>query len=186
MNWLQQLGEWLSRLRFWFTVRPWESGIDVRCGRWIYDLQPGVHLCIPFFDEVFVQNMRLRVLNLPVQTVTNRSGDTVTLSAIVRWRIANVRLIYEQLHNPEDWIYNAVLSAIATTVHEMTTAVDVASIGQAATAALKDAHQVGIEIQGISITDIARVKTFRLITGEGNAGWSWNRIGPLETTHRPQ
>lgn len=185
-NWLQQIADWFHRLAFWFVVRPWERGITVRCGRWVLDMVPGIHLRLPFLDEVFVQNVRVRVLNLPVQTVTNRSGETITVSAIVRWRIADVRLMYDKLHNPEDWIYNVVLSAIAGAVYETTSAAELTQIGEAATKALAEAETVGIEIQGVAITDIARVRTYRLITGEGNTGWSWSRVGALEAAQPPR
>ncbi len=179
-NWLQQIAEWLKGLRCWYIVRPWEEGISVRCGRWVFDALPGLHLRIPFVDEVFVQNTRLRSLNLPVQTVTNREGATITVSAVVQWRISNVKLLYGRVHVPEDWIYNTALSAIAEVMFGMGIDSDPKSIGDAASKALASGIELGLIIESVAITDFARVRTYRLISGEGNTGWSWNRVGPLE------
>lgn len=181
MNWLQQLAEWIRGLKCWYIVRPWEQAIRVRCGRWIASVEPGLHIRIPFLDEVFIQNVRVRVLNLPVQTVTSKAGITVTLSAVVCWRISDVQLIYEKVHNPEDWIYNVTLSTVASAVFDADRSVTPKQIGEAATRGLIDAGELGMEIQSVAITDFAMVRTYRLISGEGNTGWSWSRVGSLET-----
>lgn len=179
-NWLQQIAEWIKGLRCWYIVRPWEQGINVRCGRWVFNATPGFHIRLPFLDEVFIQNVRLRVVNLPVQTVTNKEGLTTTVSAVVSWRIADVRKLYEKLHTPEDWIYNTALSAVAEVMFSTTGETDPKSIGDAAAKALADGRALGIVIESVAITDFARVRTYRLISGEGNTGWSWNRVGALE------
>lgn len=184
MTWLQQLSEWLATFKCWYVIQPWESAIRVRVGKRIMDIGPGFHLRLPFLDQVYIQNTRLRVLNLPVQTVTNKAGDTLTMSAIVCWRIENVRLIYEQLHHPEDWLYNTVLAACAQAAIES----DVLSADAIAPRAAEIAnHKMvvsnGLVIVSVAITDFAKVMTLRLITGEGNTGWSWNRVGSLDEAH---
>ena len=184
MNWLQQIAEWLNRVRFWYTVRPWERAIRVRCGRWIVAISPGLHFRIPLLDEVFCQNVRQRVLNLPIQTATTTNGKAVTLSGAVRWHIADVELIYQKLHTPEDWIYNTVLAALAEVIFSATTVLSPQSVGELATAKVQDdSRAMGLEIEAVSITDFAMVRTYRLISGEGNSGWSWNRVGPLDVVH---
>lgn len=180
MNWLQQIADWIAKLKCWYVVRPWEQAIRVRCGKWIVSVLPGFHFRIPFIDEVLIQNVRLRVLNLPVQTVTNKSGETVTLSGAVRWRISDVRMIYEKLHTPEDWIYNTVLAALAEAVFESNGDATPLKLGVAATKVLVSGSPgLGLEIECVSVTDFARVRTYRLISGEGNTGWTWSRVGPL-------
>jgi len=184
MNWLQQLAEWFGRFKCWYIVRPWEMAIRVRLGRWTATVPPGFHIRLPLVDEVFVQNVRLRVVNLPVQTVTDKQGTTITLSGSVRWRVSDVRQLYEKLHTPEDWIYNTVLAVLAEAVFESDGELAPIELGKKASGVLKEqSNDSGIEIDCVSVTDFARVKTFRLISGEGNTGWSWTRVGPLEVPH---
>lgn len=180
MNWLQQIAEWLSRFKCWYIVRPWEQGIRVRCGKWVAPLSPGLLFRIPLLDEVFVQNTRQRVLNLPTQTVTTKTGITVTLSGVVSWRVSDVRTLYDKLHTPDDWIYNTVLSALAQAVSEFDGTITPKEAAEQALERLKQPTCVGIEISGVSITDFAIVRTYRLISGEGNSGWTWNRVGALD------
>lgn len=181
MNWLQQIAEWFNKIRFWYTVRPWEQAIRVRCGRWTKSISPGLHLRFPILDEVFCQNVRQRVLNLPVQTVSIKSGQAVTLSGAVRWRISDVSRIYHMLHTPEDWIYNTVLSAIAAVVFDASAEVSPQKVSELATLAVQsESVRMGLEIEAVSITDFAMVRTYRLISGEGNTGWTWNRVGSLD------
>lgn len=185
MNWFEHLTGWIGRMKCWYFVRPWEAGILVRCGRWVTPVGPGLHVRLPFFDEVFVQNTRLRVLNLPVQTVTARDGRTFTLSGSVRWRIADVHLAYEKLHTPEDWILNAVLATIAEAIHTESEPPTPSSVSAAAERRLAEARELGLEIDGVAVTDFVAVRTYRLITGEGNTGWTWNRVGPLDVAKGP-
>lgn len=176
MNWLQQLSDWFGSLKAWYTVRPWERAIRVRYGRWTVEIGPGLHLRIPLLDQVFVQNVRLRVLNLPVQTVTNSAGETTTLSGVVSWRIRDVRVMYQRLHTPEDWILNTVLAALAEAVYESREPMSPKAAGEIAAALIMGpARDVGMEIEQVSVTDLAKVRTYRLITGEGNSGWSWSK-----------
>lgn len=128
--------------------------------------------------------MRLRVLNLPVQTVTNRAGETTTLSGVVSWRIRELGAMYERLHTPEDWILNTVLAALAEAVYESREPLSPKLAGEIAAALLiGKARDVGMEIEQVSVTDLAKVRTYRLINGEGNSGWSWSRIGSLDAVH---
>jgi len=183
MNWLQQLSNWLASLKCWYTVQPWEQAIRVRCGKHVTRVASGLRVRIPFFDRVYVQNVRERVLNLPVQSVTTKAGECITLSGTVGWRLADVKIAYEQLHNPDDWILNTALAAIAETVYQSTGECSPESVGAEAMRRLqtKDFGRTrGIEIWNISITDLSKVRTYRLITGEGDIRWSPGRVGLLE------
>lgn len=200
MTWLQQIAQWLGTLRIWFTVMPWERAIRVRFGKRVTRLEPGLHFRIPFADETYQQNVRLRVLNLPVQTVTNLLGQTVTLSGVVRWRVSDIGLLYDQLHSPEDWILNTALASLASVVFDAeqvlsqriggdapapaaeSVRISPMGLSRMASARFQEANPslMGLEVESISITDMARVRTYRIINGEGNVGWSWSRVGALD------
>lgn len=183
MTWLQQLSEWLARASFWYTVRPWEQAIRVRWGKWVATIGPGIHLRMPFIDQIFAQNTRERVLNLPIQTVTTTRDEAITFSVVVRWRISDVRLLYETVHTPDDWIFNIVLAATSEAIYSAAEGYTPKKIGTAAAAeiAKMDTAGRGIEISSVSMIDFAKVRTYRLISGDGNTGWSWNRVGALDT-----
>lgn len=185
MSWLRELFDYFARLRFWYVVRPWEQALRIRAGRHVAIMGAGWHWCIPFIDEVLVQNTRLRVLNLPMQTVLSKDGQAITVSGVVSWRIGNLLELYQHLHVPEDWILNSVLALIARTVAGLKAEeVSSAAIGTAARETLSRCDGNGLLVTSIEITDIARVRTYRLLTGEGNTGWTWNRVGALEAPPR--
>lgn len=59
--------EYLTKLfQWWIIVQPWEKGIRTRFGTNTKVLDAGCHFRIPFFDTVYVQESRLRVLHLPL------------------------------------------------------------------------------------------------------------------------
>jgi regulator of protease activity HflC (stomatin/prohibitin superfamily) len=182
MTWLQQISDWFASAKFWYLIRPWERAIRVRFGNRVVAVGPGIHFRFPLVDQIFAQNIRQRILNLPIQTVTTRLGDAITFSAVVKWRISDVRRIYETLHTPEDWIFNVVLAATSDAIYNAADGYTPQSISEQATATIaqSDAADRGLEIEGVAIIDFAKVRTIRLISGEGNSGWTWNRLGAID------
>ena len=63
---LKQIGQ---IFRWWVIVAPWEQGLRVRAGKHVLLLKPGLHVRIPYIDQVFIQSSRLRIVHLAMQTV---------------------------------------------------------------------------------------------------------------------
>lgn len=63
MTYIGQLIEFIQRMFVWWViVQPWEKGIHVRMGKRVKVLNEGIHLRIPFIDQVNIQTTRLRVM----------------------------------------------------------------------------------------------------------------------------
>jgi regulator of protease activity HflC (stomatin/prohibitin superfamily) len=168
----------LSILQWWVSVSPWEAGVRVRAGRHLKALSAGIHLRIPFLDQVFVQTVRMRVATIPTQTVTAADGRTITIGATVGYAIRDVERLYMTLHDAEDTIVNMAARAIADAVasaqpHEMSAA----GVGAQATLRL-ELEQYGLADADIRVTDFALVRAYRLIS---DLRWQANDK-PLETT----
>lgn len=169
MNWLSQVAAYIGRLRFWFTVRPWERALRVRLGSRVREFGPGIHVRVPWFDEVLVMNVRIRTCNLPNQSVTAKDGTTITASAVVMWRIVDIEKLWRQLCSPEDWIYNTALPAIAQAITEQSgKALNLGAVGDAALNALLMAKEHGLEVIQVGVTDLVRAPAFRLIQDQHN------------------
>lgn len=102
----------------WAIVAPWELALRVRLGRHVRQLQPGVHLRIPFVDTVHKQSVRLRVTNLRTQTVVTKDGRPLTLAGTLGYAVADIERLYQTLHHAEDTIENIAQQALAGIAEE--------------------------------------------------------------------
>lgn len=173
---LRQLFQVLSRLlTWWVIITPWQRGIRLRFGKKMTELGAGIHLKIPFVHKVFVQNIRLLVIDTPNQTVTTADGRVVTLSAIVGYRIVDIRQMFNSVQNPKDVVSSLAMGAISEYVTSRPAAECAIPSIEADLTKRLHAEKWGLEFSLVKVTDFAFVKTYRFITNESNQSfWSGN------------
>ena len=169
MEWFSILMRHLGEpFRFLFIVDPWEQAIRVRAGKHIKKFQGGIHFRLPFFDKIYKQNTRKRVISIDAQTVTTTDKQSVTIAGALEYRITDVLPLYLLLHNANDTIANtaqAVVSQYIST-HELSQC-EPDIIMKHVTEEI-NLKQWGLEGGKFLLTDFAVVKTYRFITGQIN------------------
>ncbi len=178
MNQVQQLFEYLfQNFKIFVIVQPWETGIRVRFGKITKKLYKGVYFKIPFFDNVYIQEARLRIVSLPVQTLTTKDGKTVTLNASIGYCIIDIEKLYNTIFHPEISIQNITMAAIATFINKNDiNSINPQNIDECAFDSLKELDY-GLKFTYCKITNYAVVKTFRLIQDHSwiNEGLEMNK-----------
>ena len=76
---------------------PWEQGIRVTLGKKLTLMNEGVYLKLPLVHKVYVQEKRLRVMSMPMQTVTTADGHPITISLAVGYSIKDIVRLYNTL-----------------------------------------------------------------------------------------
>lgn len=178
MNYLKEILDYVSKLfQWWVVVQPWEQGLKTRFGKNVKLLSHGVWFRLPFFDCVYLQTVRLRVVSMPLQTITTKDGKTLSICSAVGYSINDILKLYNSLHNPETTIYNLVLSEISDYVanHELTECghkqLESVVLNKLSTS------DYGIKYEYVKILGYAVVRTYRLLQ-DGH----WNPDGlSLET-----
>lgn len=161
MSWIKELANYISSIfKWWVIVLPWQSGIRVRMGKFETMLNRGIYLKVPIIDSVFIQNIRFRYAQLPIQTVTTKDGDTITLNGSIGWEIIDIRKLYNGINNPE-----ATMTGIA--MAEISQFVATHNKSDCTPSAIETAVILDVEKHGIKacmkISSFASVRTFRLI-----------------------
>lgn len=152
----------VNLFKWWVIVNPWEQAIRVRLGKHVRLLNAGPHWKLPI-DKVFVQSTRLRILSMPIQTLTTRDNKTLTLSVTVGYCIDNIEKLYRELHHADDTLTNLTQGIIANYVGTHTAAeCEPQRLKDAATGALAF-ERYGLGSAQVYITDFAFVRTYRLI-----------------------
>lgn len=76
-------------------------------------LTPGLNFIIPFLDKVvFKQTIRERVLDVPAQQCITRDNVSITVDAVVYWRIVDMEKAYYKVENLQSAMVNLVLTQI--------------------------------------------------------------------------
>lgn len=76
-------------------------------------LQPGINFVIPFLDNiVYKQTIREKVLDIPPQQCITRDNVSISVDAVVYWRIMDLEKAYYKVENLQSAMVNLVLTQI--------------------------------------------------------------------------
>lgn len=105
------------------------------------------------------------------QTNTTRDGHTITLAGQIGYRITDIDLLYDTLHQGENGVRSMAIGAIATYIHthELHECAPI-DVAEGASKAL-DLSKFGLLADRIQLTTFCRVKTYRLIQDSHENVW---------------
>ncbi len=169
----ERLSKLLKHFTLWVIMAPWEQGVRVRLGKHVRLLKAGIHWRIPFVDEVYIQSIRLKTVNLSIQTATTRDGKIVTIGTAYSYKVIDSLKLYNTLQRPENTIANIVLGLIANRILKSNfDEIEPSSLGEEVGAEI-NAEQYGLGSFEVFVTDFACAKALRLLTEKS----SWETYG---------
>lgn len=170
MNQVQQFFEYIfNAVKIFIIVQPWQTGIRVRNGTQVKKLNRGIYFRIPYFDSVFVQESRLRVVEMPIQTLTSKDLKTLTINSSFGYSITDIEKLYKTLYHPETTLQSIAMSEVATFIFANNLQeVTPKSLEEQVLSRLNE-EDFGIKFEYFKITNFAVVRTYRLIQ---DASWS--------------
>lgn len=174
MNQVKEFIEYIfNAIKIWIIIQPWQSGVRVRMGKTIKKLEKGMHFRIPYIDSVFVQETRLRVVDLPMQTITTADEKTITLNSAAGYVIADVEKLYKTLYHPETTIRNIIMSSVGEFCYNKNlTSIDKTTLEQYVLDELNKL-EYGVKFEYFKIMNFAVVRTYRLIQ---DTTWNWEGL----------
>lgn len=98
------------------SVKIVQQGDEVlveRLGRYNKKLTPGLNFVLPFFDRIaFRETIREKVLDIPPQPSITKDNVSITVDAVVYWRIVDMEKAYYKVQNLQSAMVNLVLTQI--------------------------------------------------------------------------
>ncbi|ESA34291.1 membrane protease stomatin prohibitin [Leptolyngbya sp. Heron Island J] len=83
-------------------------------------LQPGLNFTVPFIDKmVYKQTIREKVLDVPPQQCITRDNVSITVDAVVYWRIVDLEKAYYKVENLQAAMVNLVLTQIRSEMGQL-------------------------------------------------------------------
>lgn len=159
------IAQFWQEIKPWFVVDPWEGGLRIRLGKHVKKLEPGVHFQLPLVDTCHSLNVVPRVVNLPHQSLKTLDGKNIALSAALYYAISDVERVYLDVDDHDESLINLAMGHIGDYVAGHTIAeCSHADIQAAVMGSLREAAQAwGLELISVYITDLADVRTYRLM-----------------------
>ena len=164
MNYIKDTIEYFTKaFKLWVVISPWEKAVRVRFGKHMKTLNKGIHFKIPFFDAIYKQTIRLRILSLPMQTLSSHDEKTVTIKSAVGYTITDIQKLYNTLHEPETTVNNIVLGEISDYISNMKTTEYDSKKLEASVLSKLQVKDYGLSFEYVKVLEYAIVKTIRLI-----------------------
>jgi regulator of protease activity HflC (stomatin/prohibitin superfamily) len=149
-------------------VEQWNGAVQLRYGKFIKVLSPGIHFKIPFFDSIVECPVITQSVNLPSQTLTTLDDESIVLKSIIRYKVSNIQTYLLGVMHANDVLIDTTQGMIRDVV-ELTTWDDLVDVNETITNKVKEyVVRWGIEVEAVTITDLGIVKSFRIFGDEAH------------------
>lgn len=94
-------------------VKEKEEYLVESLGSYKKKLEPGLNFVVPFIDKVvYKDTVKEKVLDVPAQSCITRDNVSITVDAVVYWRIMDMYKAFYKVENLRDAMVNLVLTQI--------------------------------------------------------------------------
>jgi len=185
MEIINSIAQFLSKLlQWWFTVMPWEQAIRVRKGNIVRVLGAGLYFKIPFLYSIYIQTTRMRMVDMPMQTMSTKDGHAITVKASYGYTIFDIFKLYKSLFHPEITMASMIMGDVSEYIRTKNIEdVKPNELSDYVNGKVKE-FDYGLKDVSVRITTFAIVKTFRLMQDHSSMYDNLNMEQQL--THRPR
>lgn len=172
LGWIGELIHWITNLiPRWAIVNKTHKGVAFVRGKHVREINPGMLFYWPFWTELLLYPVVRQSLNLPSQTLTTQDGYPVTISAVIIYKIDDIKVALAEQWDLSETIQDLSMAAVRETVSDtefdslMDNWRDVDTmLKEQINSTLKE---YGVDIMDARITDFAQTKVVTLIGGGG-------------------
>jgi regulator of protease activity HflC (stomatin/prohibitin superfamily) len=157
--------QWWLEISPAIIIRDYEEAVLLRLGKYRKNLYPGFYFKIPIVDEVIVQHVVVTTLSLSAQSLYTKDKQNIVVKGVIKYKIADVKTFLLEVFDAQDAIADMSQSIIKNVIMSMTldecTDVELDNI---LTKKMRvEAKKWGVEIQQVTLTDLAPIRSFRIL-----------------------
>jgi len=157
--------EWWGQILPFIIIRDYEEAVLLRFGRFNQVLLPGIHFKVPFFDEVIDQHVVVTTLSLDAQSLYTKDKQNIVVKGVIKYKISDVKIFLLEVFDAQDALSDMSQSIIKNVIMSMT--MDECTDSELDNTLTKkvrvEARKWGVDIQQVTLTDLAPIRSFRLI-----------------------
>lgn len=166
MNGIKELLTYLTnQFKFWFIIKEWENGLQLRNGKIIREVSGGIYFRIPLIDLVFVKPKRTQDVTISQINFTTKDDEQITASATAFFKINNIREYYNGYAEP----FSIVDGIIKNEINKYLLNIDYCDFNLVDFEAcvfdkLRQIKGKGMLFEDFKLTTFSHARTYRLIT----------------------
>jgi membrane protease subunit HflC len=161
---LNFLSETWDQVKWWYVIREYEGSVVLRFGKVVKESDPGLHWKLPFIDEVLTCIIATETMTVKSQSLTTKDDKNIVISAVVKCNISNPKKYLIKVKDVTNAISDVTQGKIKDIVMHKTWDECRGDLDGDITKAVKsEAIKWGISVDYVTITDLAIIKTIRLI-----------------------
>jgi regulator of protease activity HflC (stomatin/prohibitin superfamily) len=171
----------------WDKLVPWEKinhydrGVRLRLGKAVLVkekgkpreewkpriLEPGFYWKLPFgIDDINTHMVKMTTMDLTEQSLTTKDGQQVVVRGVLKYDVSDVAIVLLETDGPAAAVADLSMGFIKDAVAEKTweECRDVDFPKKIATTIRREAKKWGINVQTLTLTDLALMRSIRLLT----------------------
>lgn len=157
--------EWWAYLMPAIIIPNYEEAVLLRNGKFVKVLGPGFHVKLPIFDEVISQHVVVTTLSLPAQSLYTQDKQNIVVKGVIKYKISDVKIFLLEVFDAQDALADMTQSIIKNII--ITTPLEQCldlELDNLLTKKVRvEAKKWGVDIQQVTLTDIAPIRSYRII-----------------------
>lgn len=154
------------------VVEYYNRGVKLRLGRVVKDrhgnvkvLEPGLHWRWPFIEVIASHMVKPTTMDLSEQTLTTKDGLSIVVRGVLKYEVSDVATLLLEVDSPQAAVADMSMGIIrdAFVERDWKECNDPSLPGQIAIKIRREAKRWGINVLQLTLTDLAIMKSFRLL-----------------------
>jgi regulator of protease activity HflC (stomatin/prohibitin superfamily) len=169
---IEKIFEWGTELWPIEVIEYYDRGIKMRMGipvpnkdKSIKILEPGPHWYWPFIDKIISSRVSVKTMDVPEQSVTTKDGQSVVVRGVLKYKVRDVAKLLLDVDSPEEAVVDMsqgiLMAEISSKVWSACDSQDLTK--QISTKIKREATKWGIELVEFTLTDLALMRSIRLL-----------------------
>lgn len=163
MNWVEKF---IAYFQFLFIINQYDAGVVLRFGKYSRTVGPGLHLRVPFGVEEHTYDTIVRTTSyLETQTVTSSDGKSINISAILVYKIGNIKRWLLEVDDAEAALHDMTYGIISELAETKTWAqiMKPAFMEEVTELVQEEAISWGARVEAVKLSDRVQSKSLRLM-----------------------
>lgn len=171
-----KLIEWL--ISIWGSFVPYiivnqtDKAVRLRFGKFKGVLLPGIHFKVPFFDEVIPHTVLWTTISLTAQSLTTKDEKDIVIKGVIKYRIVDIQTflleVWDAIDAISDLTQGIIFDIVKNRTWEELQHDDLKN--HITRKARQEAKRWGIEIETVTLSDLAKIRSIRLLNDSGSIG----------------
>lgn len=160
----------LDQLLPFTVINQTDKGVRLRFGKFKEVVEPGIYYKVPFADEIMKHTVLWTTISLTSQSLTTKDGKDIVVKGVIKYRITDIQIFLLEVFDAVDAISDMAQGIIFDIVKEKTwdelQAIDLKPL--ITRKVRNEAKRWGIEVETVTLSDLAKIKSIRLLNDAGS------------------